>query len=168
MAKQILTQERLKELLHYSVISGKFYRKIKMGHEVKNSVAGTLQKSGYRATCVDYKLYSSHRLVFLYLFGILPEEVDHINHVRSDNRWLNLRAVTVKINKQNMSISSRNVSGEIGVRWRKDNKRWVAYIFSDGKHISLGSFVKREDAVKAREIANIKYGFHENHGKSHE
>jgi len=36
----------------------------------------------------------------------------------------------------------------------------------DGKTIHLGRFDKFEDAVAARKAADIKYGFHPNHGKS--
>ncbi len=43
--------------------------------------------------------------------------------------------------------------------------RWIAYIRVDRVLIRLGSFRNKEDAVAARELAEIKYNFHENHGK---
>ncbi len=37
----------------------------------------------------------SHTLAFLYMEGAFPKnEVDHLNHNRSDNSWVNLRKVT--------------------------------------------------------------------------
>ena len=50
-----------------------------------------------------------------------------------------------------------NTSGRTGVRMPKNNPKWVASIQIDGKAIHLGSFSLFEDAVKAREDAELKY-----------
>lgn len=41
----------------------------------------------------------------------------------------------------------------------------MAGICIDGKTICLGSFSEIEDAAAARKKADIKYGFHKNHGR---
>jgi hypothetical protein len=59
---------------------------------------------------------------------------------------------------------SNNRSGHMGIAWDKDGDRWRAYINVNKKRINIGSFADKNDAINARMIAEIKYGFHENHG----
>ena len=51
-----------------------------------------------------------------------------------------------------------NTSGVTGVNWLKKNQKWRAYITVGDKQIHLGSFENKEDAIKARKEAEIKYG----------
>jgi hypothetical protein len=97
--------------------------------------------------------------------GSIPDEVDHINHNRTDNRWNNLRAVTSKSNSRNQSKSIKNKSGVTGVHWDNLRNRWIAQIHIDYKTVHLGTFVEFHEAVNARKNAEVLYGFHENHGK---
>ena len=55
------------------------------------------------------------------------------------------------------AYSSRNTSGAIGVRWRKDRDAWESYISVDYKHIRLYYGPSFEEACKAREEAELKY-----------
>ena len=59
-----------------------------------------------------------------------------------------------------------NTSGVTGVHWSKRNKRWIAQIWVKGEVISLGSYIHKEDAIKARQEAEDKYyrAFLEEHG----
>lgn len=50
-----------------------------------------------------------------------------------------------------------NTSGRVGVVWDKGRGRYTASITKDYKLIHLGRFKNFEDAVKARESAEIKY-----------
>lgn len=62
--------------------------------------------------------------------------------------------------------SSRNTSGVTGVRFRKDTKKWNAYIDKDNVHYSLGNFISKDDAIKARLEGELKYyGKYVNHVK---
>lgn len=52
-----------------------------------------------------------------------------------------------------------NTSGRTGVYWFKRVEKWVAAIFIDKKQVHLGYFTTFEDAVKAREKAELEiYG----------
>lgn len=51
----------------------------------------------------------------------------------------------------------RNSSGHVGVSWNKKDGRWVAYITKDYVVHYLGSFASFEDAVAAREAAEVKF-----------
>lgn len=84
-------------------------------------------------------------------------DIDHINHIKNDNRKSNLRIVTRCQNNMNMSKRSDNTSGVTGVIWYKTKNKWRAEIIVNKKHISLGYYKNFEDAVKARKEAEEKY-----------
>lgn len=87
------------------------------------------------------------------------EIVDHINRIPYDNRKENLRITTQEKNVLNREMSRNNTTGKTGVFKNKQNKIkiWTAYIRYQGKQHMLGSYENFEDAVKAREEAEIKY-----------
>lgn len=164
--KQILTQARLKEILNYDPETGVFTWKVRLGSRANaGNVAGHAHNGGYRAIRLDGKAYLSHRLVFLYVSGEWPDEVDHINHIRADNRLVNLRMSCRGENGKNYSISQRNKSGLTGVARYKITGKWYAQIRAGEERIYLGTYSSFFDAVAARKSAELKYGFHENHGK---
>lgn len=82
--------------------------------------------------------------------------IDHKNHKQYDNRKSNLRKVTASQNQMNASKRSDNTSGFTGVSWSKNKCKWIAYIAMNGEQEYLGAFNKKEDAVKARKIAEEK------------
>jgi hypothetical protein len=47
----------------------------------------------------------------------------------------------------------------------KRDQNYQARIKVNGKSKHLGYFKNKEEAIAAREAANIKYNFHENHGR---
>ncbi len=84
------------------------------------------------------------------------EIVDHINRNKLDNRKCNLRITNQRVNAINSKLPSNNTSGHKGVRLNKHGS-WVASITVNKKHIYIGSFRTKEEAVKARELAEEKY-----------
>ena len=115
----------------------------------------------------EYKWCESHNYIICRELNVrlhrfimnCPEElvVDHINHNPLDNRKENLRICTSQQNNMNRSIQSNNTSDTVGVSWRKDRNKWRAYITLNGKQKTLGLFVLKEDAIKARKEAEEKY-----------
>ncbi len=93
--KTEITQAELVENLSYDPDSGVFRRKISNTRAVKaGDIAGSQNGKGYLTMMVCGRVYKAHRLAFLYMTGSFPpEEVDHINGIRDDNRWACLRAV---------------------------------------------------------------------------
>jgi len=167
MSTEILTQARLKELLQYDPSTGLFTWLASTSNRVKvGSIAGYLNKAkGYVEIMIDCRNYYAHRLVCLYMTGEFPShEVDHMKHTKHDNRWGELRAATHQENHRNQSMPKNNTSGTIGVAWHKHDKKWQAAIRVNDKQIHLGSFVNKQDAIKARKKAEVKYDFHCNHG----
>lgn len=164
-----LTKGYLKEILHYNKDTGVFvWRRNNKNSIRKGNRAGYIKK-GYVLIGITvngkYRQYPAHRLAFLYMTGEIPNEVDHINHKRYDNRWENLRPVSRKMNTRNRKRHKGNKSGFTGVYWNKRLNKWVASITKDYVTIHLGVFDDKEEAVKARKEAEVKFGFHENHGE---
>jgi len=157
------TQERLKELFNYDAKMGTFTRIITKHYNAKKGdIAGSKGRRGYLKIAVDGKQYYAHRLAWIYMQGAIPENsiVDHKNRNTSDNSWEdNIRLASRRGNFCNSKLSKRNTSGVMGVYWKKERKKWRAYITNNGKNISLGSFSEKIDAVKARWDAENKYGW---------
>ncbi len=120
---------------------------------------------GYlRGTVVGSNL-AGHRVAWALVNGYWPDEVDHINHDRADNRLANLREVSKGDNLKNRTMFSNNSSGVTGVSWHKQHSKWAAHIRVNGRRITLGVFRDMAEAVAARRKAEVEYGFHENHGR---
>lgn len=153
-----LTQERLKEVLHYDPETGVFTRRITTnGNSKANSIAGSRHNKGYRRIMVDGKVYQSHRLAFLYMTGIMPEFVDHKNGIRDDNRWINLRTASATENMQNRKIHKNNTSGIPGVYWHKRRRMWHAHIKVNKKNLFLGCFSDLSEAANVVNDARERY-----------
>lgn len=137
------------------------------GKSRKMGVAvGAIRDNGYIQVGYNRKLYLAHRIVWEKHNGPIPEGmmVDHINHIRDDNRIENLRLVNCKDNTRNTSIRSDNNTGHHGVCWCNRRLKWYARINIDGKNKFLGYFITKAMAIEARKQAEKLYGFHENHG----
>ncbi len=125
-----------------------------------------VDRHGYKIGSVLGVHTLSHRVAWAIYHGRWPNgEIDHINHVKSDNRIENLREVCSVGNSRNQSQSRNNKSGFTGVCWNKAASRWRATIRADGQIKFLGEFLNKDDAIAARQAANIAYGYHENHGQ---
>jgi len=162
-----ITQERLKELFYYNPHTGKFTRKVTLcNRAIAGSTPGSKCKRGYIQMPVDGKKYKAHRLAWLYMTGSHPcNMIDHINHIKDDNRFCNLRMVDNSENKRNGNTYKNNKSGFNGVYRKKCTNKWYVNIGrGDGKQVHIGSFYTFFAACYARHYANLKYNYHKNHG----
>ncbi|EKD22490.1 MAG: pathogenesis-related transcriptional factor and ERF protein [uncultured bacterium] len=168
MPVSALSQESLKEVLEYVPATGLFtWKKSTARRTQVGSCAGYIKKqTGYLLICVLGERHYAHRLAFLYMTGTLPgADVDHINGLRHDNSWCNLREVARAENLRNRKLPSTNTSGVIGVCWSALRKRWVATISVNNKNTVVGAFTEFTDAVVARKLAEQQHGYHSNHGR---
>ena len=101
---------------------------------------------GYFSSVIKGKRVYLHRFIMN-----APKDmvVDHVNHLREDNRKCNLRVCTK--NQNNMNLSCK------GYYFNKKYNKWQAYITLNGKRKSLGTFEKEVDAKEARKIAEKEY-----------
>lgn len=143
----MVTQKRLKELFEYVD-----------GHLIRNGkIAGSVNKRGYRCVGVDHKIYKAHRLVFLYNHGYLPEQVDHIDGNKLNNRIENLRAANNSVNMMNRGLMKNNTSGSKNVFWCKDYQKWRVAVRINKKLRSFGRFEDLELAELVAVEARNKY-----------
>lgn len=73
--------------------------------------------------------------------------VDHKNRIRNDNRSCNLMWANNSMNMLNRPKKQNTTSKYYGVT--KTNKKWKAYLYVDGKSVSLGSFATEQEAGQA-------------------
>ena len=161
MATPTLTQERLKELLAYDPKTGVFTWRVNRRPTIQSGNVAGCSRRGYAIIKIDQRIYLSHRLAWLYVYGCWPtQDIDHINRVRSDNRLSNLRECSRAENCQNTAARLSNTSGHKGVSWVAKRQKWLAQIVINGKNVNLGRFAVLEDAVAARHAAEVAHYTH--------
>jgi len=160
-------QSYLQEVLNYDANTGVFmWRKLHRGVK-KSLIAGHIEpKTKYLLINLCGKIYRLHRLAWVYVYGSIDDlmEVDHINGIRGDNRIENLRLVTKSENSKNKRLFKNSTTGVAGVHFSKKLNKYQVQISVNKKDIFIGLFHNLNDAAFARRIAEIKYGFHDNHG----
>jgi len=182
--RNLPTIETLRNLLRYEPDTGRMFWRVRdvrffrngahtAAHSCANWNAQYAGKQAFTATDGDGylhgsifgKMYRAHRIIFAMVAEGWPkDQIDHEDHDRSNNRFDNLREATNQENGKNQRMPATNTSGHIGVYWVKRDSRWRAQIKTNGKSKHLGCFTAIKDAIAAREAANLKYGFHKNHG----
>lgn len=185
MKRSDLTFEVVNELVHYDPETGVFtwkerdkkwfksgYRDAQGNANIWNSKWAGKEAftsdngDGYKTGAIFAIPVKAHRLAFLLTEGYWPDEVDHINGNRSDNRRINLREVDNIGQGRNQKLHATNTSGVAGVHWIENSGYgyWVARITVEGTRLNLGTSKDFDTAVSLRKAAEKKYGFHENHG----
>lgn len=139
--KPTITQELLRELLHYDPVTGAFVWVKARRNARPGDDAGHCEPRGYRYISLLNHPFAAHRLAFLYMTGYWPSGiVDHCNGVKSDNRWRNLRDTTGTVNAQNVrAATKRNQLGLLGViPPQGSRRRFKASIQKEGRQHHLG------------------------------
>jgi hypothetical protein len=155
----MLTQAELKRQLHYDPETGIFTRLVTNAMCIKvGDIAGSKRTDGYIAININKKVYSAHRLAWLYVYGELPVKfIDHINMIRDDNRIDNLRQATNQQNKFNAGIRKDNKTGYKGVTFCKQNNKWKSESRLNGVIHYFGYFTTPELAHEAYKQFAIKH-----------
>lgn len=181
---QILNQDYLRSILDYDPESGCLTWKKRYPHQFEDkkrsaesscvlwnaryagksalSLKGT---HGYKIGKIHGVNFQLHRVAWVWMTGEVPNQIDHINGIRSDNRWSNLRDVSLSENNKNRRIQKNNTSGVHGVSFYQKTGKWVSRIKINRERIHLGYFDSFEEACQKRKEAETFYGFHQNHGK---
>lgn len=165
----LISSEMLHGLFTYDPCTGVLIHKVRSeGHNVRDwnrkyagKPAGGKQNHGYVQVGVNtkdgYKLYLAHRLIFMMLYGYIPEEIDHINRDRADNRLENLRGATRSQNQAHRVQVTISKSGYRGVWFDKGTGKWRAGISVDGRGKTIGRYATKELAALAYNDAAARY-----------
>jgi hypothetical protein len=149
-----MTQEQLKENLHYNPETGVFTRIIANCNSIKiGEIAGGQDVRGYIQIRVLGKNYKAHKLAWFYTYGVWPSKfLDHEDTNKSNNKINNLREATNSENQQNVKkFQKNNKLGFLGVVEIKNSKtnRYRANIQINNKSIHIGNFPTAEEAHEA-------------------
>lgn len=143
---QLHLVRRVQEVFSYDPVVGHLFRRN------CETPAGRLLQNGYLAVSLDGIVWREHRLIWIWVHGVVPGEYDEIDHIdgnRTNNRIDNLRLVTRLQNQWNSKVRTDNTSGFKGVSWNKKAKRWAANISIGGRVTYLGMYDTAEEAHEA-------------------
>lgn len=128
-------------------------------YDIIKSYCWHRHRDGYLRTRYDVidgknKYILMHRLILDGINVHKEYEVDHINGKPNDNVKNNLRKISHSENMKNLKLYNTNTTGKNGVTYSKREKKYKVKL---GK-TNLGTYDNLEDAIKAREQEELKYG----------
>lgn len=151
----------LKALYYYDKTTGIFIHKRDTGRGRKGHPAGVQRPDGYIFLSVAGRSWLAHRLAWYYVHGKWPNEMDHINGIRSDNRMSNLRPATRNQNNGNSdgwAKHKRKYTLPRGVyNYSQCPGRYRSQIVVNRKQVHLGCFNTVHEAEAAYKEAAKKY-----------
>lgn len=164
---QLPSIEELNELLTIDTINGTLSWKARANSKRWNTrfagkTAGTIV-NGYVLVRINKVPFYAHRLIYKMVHGQVPDEIDHIDGNTLNNAPCNLRDGSNSENAKNRALQSNNKTGRHGIHNKPGNTTGFIVKVS-GKY--EGSFDSWDDAVRVRDEAERREGFHINHGRS--
>ena len=145
-----ISHDQLLAEFSYDAETGTFTRLIRSGHTHPGPVNNVPGFHGYVYLSIHNRKYTVHRLAWFYMTRKWPKEVDHINGLKADNRFCNLRIATRAQNEANKRVRRDSQTGVKGVTWDPYMEMWFAYITINYKMKNLGRYERFEDAVAVR------------------
>ena len=161
-----LTQQLVQSLFDYK--DGALYWKVSKTNSIRvgNQAGTSVNDAGYNIVGICGKTYRLHRVIFLYHYGYLPKNVDHIDGNRSNNNIDNLRSADDFQNSRNSKLSKRNTSGVKNVCWARHVNKWQVQVRRGSSKKYLGLYEDLELAeLVAIEARNLYHKEYANHGK---
>lgn len=152
-----MDHKELLETVFYDEVSGKIYWR----HSVRNAVkageeVGSKTKTGYIECRVLGVRNLLHRLIWFYKTGSWPlKTIDHINRIRDDNRWCNLREASYSEN--NINKPPTNSLKIKNVYLHKGSGKYNVKLFLNKKTVSFGYYEDLELADLVASEARAKY-----------
>jgi|GEM_PF-1655549 len=148
--------EDLQKLFSPNFDEGILYCK-KTGRAILNrpNMDGYLRVGIKEESTGKYRTYCIHEVMYYMKNNELPEQIDHINLIKTDNRPLNLRASNYNLQQVNMPKKQGTSSIYKGVSHypKKASKRWRASLCHNKKHMSFGYYETQEEAALAYDRA---------------
>lgn len=162
LAQPLPTQEQLARVFRYDFATGDLFwtDDVSVSARVRGKAAlNSIASNGYRFGSYQGQYLARHRVIWKLVNGNEPAEIDHIDGDPANNKFSNLRSVTHEENCRNRKRYSTNTSGVAGVSWNARAQRWYAYIYIDTRMKNLGMFATKEEAIAARQAAELLLGY---------
>lgn len=142
-----LSLDALRSCLHYDPETGLFTRLTnESNRSPAGSIAGTVLATGYRVIRVCNGRFLAHRLAWFYVYGAWPNEIDHLNRVKDDNRFSNLRAST-----RQQNVFNSGPRGKLRIKHiSRKRSNYTVRIVSGDESVYRKTFCCLGQAVKAR------------------
>lgn len=172
-ATPLPSQRLLKRLLNYDARSGQLFWRLRPVWLFKRRqdwltwnkrfagkpALASKDSGGYNTGRIFDRPFKAHRVIWKWVYGVDPLDVDHKNGMPGDDRLSNLRSATHSQNQRNRTrLNKNNVTGVAGV-WKRGGGGFVAEIHNGGRRVHLGSFESLEEAAGARKAAEIKFAY---------
>ena len=165
-------QAEVARCVSYNPETGEFRHRVDQGRggrfKAGSLIAASPNKThGYPVLWVGDRHHLAHRVAWFLSTGEWPtQNIDHIDHDKTNNRFANLRLVSHEQNMRNTTLYKSNDTGVAGVcRSGPKKNKWRVTVNSGGQQIYLGEYKDFFEAVAVRKSAMINHGYHENHGK---
>lgn len=174
-----LSLEFLQECFRYNAEEGFLYwherplhhfegnsRRLQFNSMCAGNRAGTINNLGYVPITltkgeISYRMFAHHIVWKLHGGEFVDGQVlDHINGIPWDNRIENLRQVPPAINVRNSRLRKDNKYGCPGIHWLKNKSQYRVEMVTDGVHQHIGYYDTLEEAVAARQEAELRIRGH--------
>ncbi len=168
MKADLPSPETLRKLLRYEPETGKLFWR-ERGHEFfktdqdwkkwNNRFANTeaftsADHASYWKGAVLGKTYRAHRVIWAMQTNRWPpENIDHIDRIKANNSWNNLRSASKSQNCANVASRKNSTSQYLGVSWVRSKGKWVAKIAKNKEVMFLGYFKCEIEAASAYDMA---------------
>lgn len=140
--------------------NAEFYFDLEYFDLIKNYCWYQDKKDKYLKTNDKNRNNDLHRTILLHRIIMRCDDdnvIDHINRNRVDCRKENLRISSNRDNARNRNVSKNNASGFTGIFYDKKRHKWGSQLIIDDKKVYFKRFDDKEDAIKARLEAELKY-----------
>jgi hypothetical protein len=156
LKKLFPTKEILQKHLFIDIEKQEITR-LSTGNKLTPRLSGKKGKQYYTIHfCIKGKSYNFlvHRLFFYWHYGYLPDQIDHIDTNRINNKIDNLREINDSNNqrnkqKNNIRLGKKTSSRHKNVSWDKRSNKWRARVKLNKKYFGLGQFDIEDEAGEA-------------------
>lgn len=149
--KMNFTADELRTMVTYNPETGEFTDKL-------GAPLGILSASGYVFIKLGGRMLQATRVAWLYMTGNDPVGlIDHEDFDTQNNKWSNLRELSVQESLRYRRIFAGQAVRMKGVRIAPKGYRYQARISYGGKQHSLGHFLTADEAGHAYNKAAIEH-----------